>query len=51
MFIFLEAFSDPFVTITESASQLSSGTRANLHEVEATEEGLLLGESTEYTAS
>jgi hypothetical protein len=51
MFIFLEAFRDPFVTAAEAASQSSSGTRANLHKAEAAEEGLLLGESTEYTAS
>ena len=51
MFLFLEAFRDPFVTAAETASQSSSSIRANLHKVEATEEGLLLGESTEYTAS
>ena len=51
MFIFFEAFRDPFVTAAEAASQSSSGTRANLHKVEAAEEGLLLGESAEYTAS
>ena len=45
MFIFLEAFRDPFVTAAEAASQSSSGTRANLHKVEAAEEDLLLGES------
>jgi len=49
MFIFLEAFRDPFVTAAEAASQSSSGTRANLHKVEAAEEGLFLGESAEYT--
>ena len=43
MFIFLEAFKDPFVITAEAASQSSSGTRANLHKVEAAEEGLLLG--------
>jgi len=51
LFIFLETFRDPFVTATEAASQSSSGTRANLHKAEAAEEGLLLGESAEYTAS
>ena len=51
MFIFLEAFRDPFVTTAEAASQSSSGTRANLHKVEAADEDLLLGESAEYTAS
>ena len=51
MFIFLEAFRDPFVIAGEAASQSSPGTRANLLMVEATEEGLLLGESAEYTAS
>ena len=45
------AFRDPFVTAAEAASQSSSGTRANLHKVEAADEGLLLGESAEYTAS
>jgi hypothetical protein len=39
-----EAFRDPFVTTAEAAPQSSPGTRANLHEVEDTEEGLLLGE-------
>ena len=51
MFIVLEAFRDPFVTAAEAASQSSSDTRAKLHKVEAVEEGLLLGESAEYTAS
>jgi hypothetical protein len=51
LFIFLEAFNDPFVTTVEAASQSSSGTRAKLHKVEAAEEGLLLGESAEYAAS
>jgi hypothetical protein len=51
MFIFLEASIDSFVTAAESASQSSPRTRANLHQVEAAEEGLLLGESAEYTAS
>jgi hypothetical protein len=51
LFIFLEAFGDPFVTGTEAASQSSQGTRANLHKVEAAEKGLLLGELAEYTAS
>jgi hypothetical protein len=51
MFIFLEVFRDPFVVAAEDASQSSSGTRANLHKVEAAEEGLLLGKSIEYTAS
>ena len=44
MFIFLEAFRDPFVTVAETISQSSSGTRANLHKVEAADEGLLLGD-------
>jgi hypothetical protein len=51
MFIFLEAFSDPFVAAVEAASQSSPGTRAKLHKVEVAEEGLLIGESTEYAAS
>ena len=51
MFIFLEAFRDPFVTAAEAASQSSSDTRANLHKVEAAEKGLLLVKSAEYTAS
>jgi hypothetical protein len=51
LFIFLEAFKEPFVTAVEAASQSSSGTRANRHKVEAAEEGLLLGKSVEYTAS
>jgi hypothetical protein len=51
VFTFLEAFRDPFVTAAEHASRSSPGTRANLHKVEAAEEGLLLGESAEYTAS
>ena len=51
MFIFLEAFRDPFVTADKAASQSSLGTRANLHKVEAAEEGLLLDESAKYTAS
>jgi hypothetical protein len=38
LFIFLEAFRDPFITTAESASQSSSGTRANLHKVEAAHE-------------
>jgi hypothetical protein len=50
MFIFLEAFSDPFVTAVEATSQSSPGTRAKLHKVEAVEEGLLLGEIAEYAA-
>jgi hypothetical protein len=37
-FIFLEDFSDPFVTVVEAASQSSPGTRAKLHKVEAAEE-------------
>jgi hypothetical protein len=44
MFIFLEAFRDLFVTTAEAAPQSSPSTRANLYEVEAVEEGLLLGE-------
>jgi hypothetical protein len=51
MFIFLEAFSDPFVAVVEAASRSSSGTKAKLHKVDAVEEGLLLGKSAEYTAS
>jgi hypothetical protein len=51
MFIFLEAFSDPFVAAVETASQSSLGTRAKLHKVEAAEEGLLLGETAEYAAN
>ena len=45
LFIFLEALRDLSVTTIEAASQLSSGTRAKLHKVEAAEEDLLLGES------
>jgi hypothetical protein len=51
LFIFLEAFSDPFVAAVEAASQSSSGTKAKLHKVDAAEEGLLLGKSAEYAAS
>jgi hypothetical protein len=51
LIIFLEAFRDPFIIATEAASQLMLDARANLHKVEAAEEGLLLGESAEYTAS
>jgi hypothetical protein len=51
LIIFLEIFRDPFVTAAEAASQSSPGTRANLHKVEAAEEGLLLGELAKYTAS
>jgi hypothetical protein len=51
VFIFLEAFSDPFIAAVEAAYQSSPGTRAKLHKVEAAEEGFLLGESAEYTAS
>ena len=51
MFIFLEALRDPFITAAKAASQSSSGTGVNLHKVEAAEEGLLLGESAEYTTS
>jgi hypothetical protein len=51
MFILLEAFRDPFVTAAESTSQSLLDTRVNLHKVEAAREGLLLGESAEYTAS
>jgi hypothetical protein len=50
LIIFLKAFKDPFVTAAEPASRSSTGTRANLHKVEASEEGLLLSESAEYTA-
>jgi hypothetical protein len=51
LIIFLKAFKDPFVTAAEPASRSSTGTRANLHKVEASEEGLLLRESAEYTTS
>jgi hypothetical protein len=51
LFIVLEAFRDPFVTAAEAPSQSSPGTRANHHKVEAAEEGLLIGESAEYTTS
>jgi hypothetical protein len=51
LFILLEAFRHSFVTVAESASQSSLDTRVNLHKVKAAEEGLLLGESVEYTAS
>jgi hypothetical protein len=37
LFIFLEAFRDPFITAAEAASQSSLGTRSNLHKVEAAE--------------
>jgi hypothetical protein len=51
LIIFLEIFRDSFVTAVEAAYQSPPGTRANLHKVEAAGEGLLLGESAEYTAS
>jgi hypothetical protein len=51
LIIFLEAFGDLFVAATEATFRSSPGTRANLHKVESTEEGLLLGELAEYTAS
>jgi hypothetical protein len=51
LFIFLEAFSDPFVAVVKAASQSSPGTSAKLHKVEAAEEGLLLGKSADYAAS
>jgi hypothetical protein len=51
VFIFLEAFSDPFVAAVETASQSSLGTRAKLHKVVAAEESLLLGETVEYAAA
>jgi hypothetical protein len=51
LFIFLEDFRDPFITAAKATSQSSSGTRANLHKVEAAEESLLLRESAEYTTS
>jgi hypothetical protein len=51
LFIFLEVFRDLFATAAETASQSSPSTRADLHKVEVTEEGLLRGESAEYTAS
>jgi hypothetical protein len=38
MFIFLEAFSDPFVAAVEAASQSSSSTKAKLHKVEAADQ-------------
>jgi hypothetical protein len=44
LFIFLETLRHPFTTVTEAAPQSLPGTRADLHEVEAAEEGLLLGE-------
>jgi hypothetical protein len=51
LFIFVEAFSDPYVPAVEAASQSSLGTKVKLHKVEAAEEGILLGESAEYTVS
>jgi hypothetical protein len=51
LIIFLEVLRDPFVTTIEAASQSLSDTGAKLHKVKATEEGLLLGELVEYTAS
>jgi hypothetical protein len=35
LFIFLEAFNDPFVAAVETASQSSLSTRAKLHKVQA----------------
>jgi hypothetical protein len=49
LIIFLDAFGDLFVAAAEAAFQSSPGTKANLHKVEAAEEGLLLGELVEYT--
>jgi hypothetical protein len=51
LIIFLKAFRDSFVTATEATSQLTTDAIAKLHKVEAVEEGLLLGESAEYTDS
>jgi hypothetical protein len=51
LIIFLEAFRDLLVTTTEVASQSTPDARAKLHKMEAAEEGLLLGESAEYTAT
>jgi hypothetical protein len=51
LIIFLEVFGDLFVAAAEAAFQSSPGTKANLHKVEAAEEGLLLGELADYTAS
>jgi hypothetical protein len=51
LFIFLETFRDMFVTAAEAASQSPPGITTKLHKVEAAEEGLLLGESAEYTVS
>jgi hypothetical protein len=51
LFIFPEPFRNPFVTAAETASRSSPGTKVDPHKVEGAEEGLLLGESTEYTAS
>jgi hypothetical protein len=48
--MFLEASSEPFVAVIETTSQLSPGSRTELHKVEAAKEGLLLGESAEYAA-
>jgi hypothetical protein len=44
MFIFLEAFRDPFATASRVISQSSLGTRVNFHKMEGAEEGLLLGD-------
>jgi hypothetical protein len=51
LFVFLEAFSDPFAAAVKTASQSSPETIAKLYKVEAAEEGLLLGETAEYAAS
>jgi hypothetical protein len=51
LIIFLETFRDLFVTAIDATSQSSPDARANLNKVEAAEEGLLLSESTKYTAS
>jgi hypothetical protein len=47
----VEAYRDLFITTAKAAPQSLPGTRVNLHKVEAVVEGLLLGESVEYTAS
>jgi hypothetical protein len=51
LIIFLESLRDPFITAAEATSQLSPDATAELHKVEAADEGLLLGELTEYTTS
>jgi hypothetical protein len=51
LIIFLEVLRDLFVTTVETASQSLPDTGAKLHKVKDAEEGLLLGELVEYTAS